>query len=830
MDINELFAQYQTDPQTGLSPAAVTWHREQYGANRLPEDRSIHWGKMLIEEIRDPLVMILLAATLISGLLGEWLDAGIMIAVVLINACIGLIQKVKAKRSLDSLKQMNIPVCQCLRDGSWQTVETSELVVGDIVAIRAGMFVPADMIVFDTVALKVDESALTGESMNVDKPDQSKVYMSTIITYGKALGLVEAVGLETEIGKIAAVLHDHQQERTPLQKRMTELSEKLGILAMLVCLAMFIVGVIQGRAFFDMLLLAISLAVAAIPEGLVAVVSIVLALGTTKMAKHHVIVRHLHAIETLGCVSYICSDKTGTLTQNEMQVLDTFSFQDNGRLARGMILCNNVQAIEGTLVGEATEKALMTYFLQYEDLSDLQKVYPRVREVPFDSEKKMMEVVVLEDDHYVAYQKGAVEVLLPKCDRLLEQGTVTMMSEEQYQAIVEAENRMTSQGLRVLMLGYQPITNLQTQIQKMIFVGLVGMADPCRPEAKQAIARARQAGVEVTMVTGDHPDTAFAIARELQLTVNARQVMTSDELATLSDAALNRRIETIRVFARAKPQDKVRIVETLKKRGYIVAMTGDGVNDAPALKKAQVGIAMGQGTDVAKDAADMILVDDHFETIVESIAQGRQVYLNIRQTIWYLLSCNFGEIITLFGGILLLDRSCTILTPVMILWVNLVTDALPALCLGIMPSSDRLMEVPPRSPNESLFSQGGYLFTIVNGGLIGLITLVSYRYGLSFSPLQASTIALMVLSLAQLAHTFNFISNQKGLLQIDWKPYRLVFAVVTGLAVLEVAVAQLPVFNWLLKTTPLDIWQWGVVIGLSLCPIIYNELVKWFSH
>lgn len=831
MESNNQLEQYQTDRNTGLNRYQVKQSRERYGANVLAEKKKRTLSALFLSELKDPLVMILLVATVLSAFLGEVLDAVIMIAVVLINAAIGMSQELKAEKSLAALKQMNLPTCQCLREGKWQTIPTAEIVVGDIVDLKTGMFVPADVLLFDVNRLEVDESALTGESEAIQKAEGDRAFMSTGITYGKAHGLVEAVGMQSEMGKIAAVLNEKDDNITPLERRLEKLSEKLGLLALGVCLLMFAVGMMQGRAFFDMLLVSISLAVAAIPEGLVAIVSIVLALGTNRMAKKQAVIRHLHAIETLGSVSVICSDKTGTLTQNRMQVVETFTFGEDWRLALGMLLANNVYEVDGQLIGDATEKALYQYYRRYEDLTWLKETYPRYSEIPFDSQSKKMRVVVKEDDHYAVYEKGALEVILANCDRVLKDGSVALLEKREREMIMAWQKEKSGQALRILALAYQPLAKAEGSVKGMIFVGMVGMKDPCRPEAKAAIAQCRKAGIEVVMITGDHPDTAFAISQELSLTHYAKQVVTSQELAQMSERDLARQISSIRVVARAKPEDKVRIVEALKSNREIVAMTGDGVNDAPALKKAHVGIAMGlTGTDVAKDAADMILMDDHFKTIVDAIALGRQIYLNIRQTIWYLLSCNLGEIIALFFGLLLLNEQMVLLSPVMILWVNLVTDAFPALCLGVMKSSDPLMNEPPRHPEESLFAHGGTLFMLTNGALIGLLSLVAYRYGMEFSSSKASTMAFMVLSIAQLVHTCNFMSMKQSIFQIDLKAHRLLLTTVGALITLQVACVHWAPLSWLLKTTPLDFQSWGVVIGLSSVILLYNELVKWFSR
>lgn len=600
---------------------------------------------------------------------------------------------------------------------------------------------------------------------------------------------------------------------------------------------MFVVAILQGRNLFDMLLLSISLAVAAIPEGLPAVVTIVLALGVQVMSKQNAIVRKLHAVETLGSVSVICSDKTGTLTQNKMHVVSSYAngmLQEvNEELLKGMVLCNDASISQNEVLGEPTETALLCFGeKQGFHKKDLDMKYVRVNEIPFDSNRKRMTTIHQHEREVVAYTKGALEKILAMCTSVWQDGKAVRMSNYEKQRILEASRQVSEDAQRVLALARKTLKSpYEDDVEnKMCFIGFVGLMDPPREEVKDAIARCYKAGIRVAMITGDHPLTALAIARRLGIAKQETEVITGNQLDAMSDEELCASVKGYRVFARVTPQHKVRIVQAFKQNDMVVAMGGDGVNDAPSLKQADIGIAMGQGgTDVCKQASDMILADDNFATIVKAVEEGRGIYENIQKAILYLLSCNLGEIMSLFLAIICMPHVVSTLSAIQILWVNLITDAFPALALGVDPMEWDIMEQQPRNAKESLFAHGGWMFTILNGMFIGTITLVAFRYGLNSSPAKAQTMAFMVLSLSQLFHALNLRSRTHsifvvGLFKNKWLILTFLFS-----TALQIAVCQLPIFNFILKTVPLDMMSWGLVFGLSASVILINEASKWFA-
>ena len=848
--IQEIETACQSDLHKGLSEEEAQRRQKEQGKNILNKKKKVTLLQMFLEQFQDPMVIILIIGAIVSIFLKEYMDACIILVVIVLNAIIGVIQEFKAEKAIDALEKLSEPKAYVLRDGYLKEINSEDLVVGDIVELEAGRYIPADMRLLTSTNLKVEESTLTGESEAIEKqadivyPDEmhiadqrNMVFMSTYVTYGKAQGMVVRCGMDSEVGKIARMLDETKEDMTPLQQRLAHLSKILGMLSLGVCAAMFAVAILQGRNLFDMLLLSISLAVAAIPEGLPAVVTIVLALGVQVMSKQNAIVRKLHAVETLGSVSVICSDKTGTLTQNKMHVVSSYAngmLQEvNEELLKGMVLCNDASISQNEVLGEPTETALLCFGeKQGFHKKDLDMKYVRVNEIPFDSNRKRMTTIHQHEREVVAYTKGALEKILAMCTSVWQDGKAVRMSNYEKQRILEASRQVSEDAQRVLALARKTLKSpYEDDVEnKMCFIGFVGLMDPPREEVKDAIARCYKAGIRVAMITGDHPLTALAIARRLGIAKQETEVITGNQLDAMSDEELCASVKGYRVFARVTPQHKVRIVQAFKQNDMVVAMGGDGVNDAPSLKQADIGIAMGQGgTDVCKQASDMILADDNFATIVKAVEEGRGIYENIQKAILYLLSCNLGEIMSLFLAIICMPHVVSTLSAIQILWVNLITDAFPALALGVDPMEWDIMEQQPRNAKESLFAHGGWMFTILNGMFIGTITLVAFRYGLNSSPAKAQTMAFMVLSLSQLFHALNLRSRTHsifvvGLFKNKWLILTFLFS-----TALQIAVCQLPIFNFILKTVPLDMMSWGLVFGLSASVILINEASKWFA-
>ena len=849
--IIEVIEKLDTDLNKGLTKEECLKRLKKFGKNELNKKKKETLFELLIDQIKDPMVIILIIGGFISLFLKEYIDASIIFVVIILNSIIGVIQEYKAEKAIDALEKLSEPKAFVIRDGFLQEIDSCDLVMGDIVVLEAGRYIPADIRLFQSNTLKVEESTLTGESESVDKDaneiydheigiadQKNMVFMSTYVTYGKALGVVVRTGMDSEVGKIAKMLDETTEDLTPLQKRLAHLSKLLGIIAVVICGAMFVVAVVQGRNIFDMLLLAISLAVAAIPEGLPAVVTIVLALGVQVMSKHHAIIRKLHAVETLGSVNIICSDKTGTLTQNKMHVVSTYANgklqQTNDDLLRGYSLCNDACISNDELLGEPTEKALLSFCEKkgfHKKMLDTE--YIRVNEIAFDSNRKKMTTIHQCKNEYISYTKGAIEKIIYDCTSMLIDGKVVRMSAYDRNQILEIAKQVSADAQRVLALAKKKLkTPYEDAVEsKLCFVGFVGLMDPVRPQAKEAIELCHKAGIHVAMITGDHPLTAFSIGQRLGIATQKNEVITGQQLDELSDEELNRIVCRSSIFARVTPEHKVRIVKAFKANDCVVAMSGDGVNDAPSLKQADIGIAMGfSGTDVCKQASDMILADDNFSTIVDAVKEGRGIYANIQKAILYLLSCNLGEIMTLFLAILCMPNVVSPLSAIQILWENLITDSFPALALGVDPMEHTIMEQKPREPKESLFSHGGYSFTILNGMFIGTITLVAFRYGLDTSTLKAQTMAFMVLSMSQLFHALNLRSRinsifKEGILKNRW----LILTIACSI-LLQISVCELPIFHVLLKTVSLNSSEWFIVLGLSISVIGINEASKWFAQ
>lgn len=855
---------------SGLSSAQAAERLAKNGKNELTGQKGKTKIQMFLSQLNDPMIYILFAAAAISIFLGELPDAIIILFVVLLNAVIGMTQEAKAEQALEALKKMSSPFALVRRDGKLIDVPAPELVTGDVVVLEAGRIIPADLRLTTTVNLKIEESALTGESVPVDKDagflaagdtgigDRlNMAYSSTSVSYGRGEGVVCATGMQTEIGRIATMLEGEKQEMTPLQLRLADLGKMLGILAVIICAAMFGIAVIQKRDIAEMLLTAISLAVAAIPEGLPAVVTIVLALGVQRMVSVNTIVRRLPSVETLGAVSIVCSDKTGTLTQNRMTVkgvylneeahaVEELSYDRDKAFIDGFVLCNDASTKDGARAGDPTELALIDMgTLLGVTREGLEETAPRVNEQAFDSDRKMMTTVHKTDGNVISYTKGATDILLARCNSISIAGQLRPLTDADKENILGAASEMAHQALRVLALASRD-GNTGAEEEHLSFVGLVGMIDPPRPEAKAAVEEFRRAGIRTIMITGDHRDTALAIAKELGIAEQESQCVTGMELDKLTQEQLNAKVMDLRLFARVSPEHKVMIVKAFKSHGHIVSMTGDGVNDAPSLKAADIGVAMGiTGTDVAKGAADMVLTDDNFATIEKAVAEGRNIYANIKKSVLFLLSSNFGEVISMFTSIAI--GLASPLRAVHILWVNLITDTLPGLALGVDTKAPDIMDAKPRAADESLFAHGGLAITLFYGVVIGAMTLGAFLYspiqhlmaaglGISLDGIKsmlanpdilihAQTYAFVTLGTSQLFHAVGMRNINKSIFRINHLENKtMLLAVVVGL-VLQIAVTEIPFLTVFFSTVALSFVEWIDLVLIALIPLVFHELI-----
>lgn len=825
----------------GLSSKEAKGRLQKFGRNELATPKKESLLHKFFAQFNDFMILVLLCAAAISFLLSliegqaDYADPIIILLVVTLNAILGVIQEAKAEHSLEALKKLSAPHANVLRDGKHQNIPSAELVPGDIILLEAGNMIPADARLLKSTGLKVDESSLTGESTPVEKhadktfPEKTPlgdrtnmVYSSSVVSAGHGSAVVTSTGMHTEVGKIASMILVTEQIETPLQKRLAEAGKILAIMVLGICIVLFFIGVFQGIPMIAMFMTAVSLAVASIPESLPSVVTIMLSLGVQRMVKQNAIIRKLPAVETLGSATYICSDKTGTLTQNHMTVTKTSAFSASDQLpsmALMALLCSNVSIENDNVEGEATEKALAEYALREGLPTAFLKEYPRVYEIPFDSTRKCMTTVHQMPDrkHYLVITKGGYDVLLKKCS----------LSPSRQSSSQLTHDIMTKEALRVLALAYKVIpidTVLSDSLESdLTLYGIFGLMDPPRPEAARAVKQCQEAGITPVMITGDHKNTACAIAEKLGILRPGNKAMTGAELDTLSDQDLNSLIGDYTVFARVSPEHKVRIVKALQARGEIVAMSGDGTNDAPALKTADIGCAMGlSGTDVAKNASDMILMDDNFATIVSAVKEGRGIYENIRKAIRFLLSCNIGEIITIFLAILF--RLPSPLAAVQLLWVNLITDSLPAVALGMEPPEKDVMKHPPVSPKEGLFT-GSLVFSIITEGiLIGALTLFSYIVGIKHLG-NGSTMAFTVLSFSQLFHAYNMRSRH-SLFTVGFFSNKVMNLSFCICALLQLLVVTHPWLRGVFEVSALTLPQWLVVISCSIAPVIFMELQK----
>ena len=889
--VEETKEHFKLDEKEGLSSEQVQKNRETYGKNELQQKKKKSLFVKFLEQFKDFMIIVLIIAAIISGVVGyiegEGItDSIIILIVVVLNAIIGVVQESKAEKSLEALQKLSAHVSKVIRNGKMEVVPAKELVPGDLVVLDTGDYVPADLRIIEAVNLKSQEASLTGESVpvekhtnSIDKEDVSlgdrdnMLFSSSLITYGRGKGIVVETGMNTEVGKIAGIINDTIETETPLQKKLNKLGKTLGIAALVICAIIFAIGLLYGKDPIEMFMTAVSLAVAVIPEGLAAVSTIVLAIGVQRMVKRNAIVKKLPAVETLGSTTVICSDKTGTLTQNKMTVEKIFYNnkiivtedakenidKDLEKLIYISMLCNDTKiSANNELNGDPTETALVDMGFKLGFEASIQTDNVRVKEIPFDSERKLMTTVNKINGKYIVLTKGGVDELLQRCNSYLINGKIKNNLDEYKKEIVKSNEEMAKDALRVLAMSYKEIDHEPTDeemenIEKdLIYVGMVGMIDPPRLEVKAAVEKCKTAGIKTVMITGDHKITAVAIAKSLGILENEDEAITGSELEKISDEELTRNIRKYSVYARVSPEHKVRIVKAWQANGEIVAMTGDGVNDAPALKTADIGCAMGiVGTDVSKEAADVILTDDNFATIVSSVEEGRRIYDNILKAIQFLLSSNVGEVITLFVAILVtpllanlfnIDMNLIVpLLPIHILWINLVTDSLPALALAVDPAQRDIMKRKPNK-NKSVFTKGMVWRIAYQGILIGLITLVAFVIGLATPDENlpviegltneqikveiGQTMAFCVLAFSQLVHVFNVRDNKTSIFKTGiFSNKQLILAVLASAALMFV-ILLVPALRHVFSIPVLPVGNVLEIVILSLMPLIIVELFK----
>ena len=866
MTVEEVTQHFQTSLAIGLSANEVKKRREQYGLNEFEKKKGKSLLSKFIAQFKSFMIIVLLIAAAISGVVGYlegegFTDAIIILAIVIINAIIGVAQEAKAEQSLEALEKMSAPQCKVVRGGQVVVIESKELVPGDVVILDTGDSIPADLRLAEAVNLKVQDAALTGESVPEEKfteaisgevplGDRDNLgFSSSTVTYGRGTGIVIGTGMNTEVGKIAAMIQSVPDFQTPLQIKLEKLGKNLGLAALAICAVIFVVGLLYGNDWIEMLMIAVSLAAAAIPEGLPVVSTIVLAVGVQRLAKKNAIVRTLPSVETLGSTSVICSDKTGTLTQNKMtvvrlhtdnQTIDATSHIiltiEQQHLIHIAVLANDAKLSEERnfyrIAGDPTETALIDIGLKYNiNKNALDTTLPRKVEIPFDSERKLMTTVhLLAGGKYEVCTKGGLDELLDCCTKISIEGKISELTEAQKTQIREANTSLANQALRVLSMGYKYIDAIPSTIspetleKDLVFVGMLGMIDPPRPEVKVAVVKCREAGIKPVMITGDHKITAIAIARELGIMQDGDVALVGLDVEKMSDDELLKKVHSVAVYARVSPEHKVRIVKAFQRSGDVVAMTGDGVNDAPALKLADIGAAMGiVGTDVSKEAADIVLTDDNFSTIVTAVEEGRRIFDNILKAIQFMLSTNIGEIVVLLTAVL--ANWATPLLPIHILWINLVTDSLPALALSVDPADPEAMRRKPLNSKQSIMNKGFTVRVLLQGTMVGVLSLVAYLIGLQTNVETARTMTFAVLAFAQMTHVFNVRSSYHSAFHNFFSNKHLLgaIAIVFGLMLI---VLEVPALHDVFHLTTLNQAQWLWVIGLSLAPLPIVEIVK----
>ena len=883
-----------TNLENGLTTEEIQKRREKYGLNELKAKKKKSLIQKFLEQFKDFSIIVLIIAAIVSGAVGiaegdGITDTIIILIVVIVNAIIGVTQEAKAEKSLEALQKLTDHASKVIRDGAITVVPAKELVPGDIVVLDTGDYIPADLRIIEAVNLKSQESSLTGESVPVEKNAEvieetdigigdrvNMLFSSSLVTYGRGKGIVVETGMTTEVGKIAGMLDATEEQTTPLQNKLNKLGKTLGTVALAICVFIFIIGLIQGKEPIHMFMTAVSLAVAAIPEGLVAVSTIVLAIGVQKMVKKNAIVKRLPAVETLGSATVICSDKTGTLTQNKMTVekifwndatrdasniLEDEIDEELKKLVYANMLCNDTKiSNDGTLTGDPTETALVDMAFKLDFDPSIYDQMPRVEEIPFDSDRKLMTTVNKVGEKYIVYTKGGIDELLKRCSSYEIGGQIYEELENYVNKIRQENEKMAKEALRVLGCAYKEIDHIPTKEEMqniendLTFIGMVGMIDPAREEAKKAVEKCKTAGIKTVMITGDHKITATAIAKKLGILENEDEAITGLELEQMTDEELEKNVRKYSVYARVSPEHKVRIVKAWQKNGEIVAMTGDGVNDSPALKTADIGCAMGiVGTDVAKEAADVILTDDNFATIVSAVEEGRRIYDNILKVIQFLLSSNVGEVVVLFLATLFTPlfaklfgitdiTHLEILLPIHILWINLVTDSLPALALAFDPANADIMKRKPAKPNQGVFTKGMTWRVIYQGFMIGLLTLAAFAIGLATTntPINGltldqskievgQTMAFVTLALSELVHVFNVRDNKKSIFKTKvFNNSKLLLAIIASAALMFV-ILGVPALRTIFSIPVLPTQNILELVGLILAPLVIVEIFKLFK-